>query len=104
MVVTKGKYRNRRIFARKVDFKAAYHQLHLNYKIADYSCTQLEDKIRGVACAFEWSIICETICDLAIIITHGSSWNLNTLQDPNQHLVPSPVFLSNIIPLPPAKT
>ncbi len=57
----------------------------------------------GAACPFEWSIISETICDLAMAIAHNGNWNPPTLQAPYQHLVPSLVFLSDDIPFAPGK-
>jgi hypothetical protein len=113
IVAARRKYPNRRILATKVDFKSAYRRLHLHHRIAQQSCTQLpEDRIAlmalrltfgGAACPFEWSIISETICDLATAIAHDASWDPTTLVAPDQHLVPPPAFLPDDIPFAPGK-
>jgi hypothetical protein len=107
-VAARKKYPNTRILATKVDFKSAYRRLHLNHRIAQQSCTQLpEDDIAlmalrltfgGAACPFEWSIISETICDLATAITHDESWDPTTLFAPDQDLVPPPDLLPDDTP------
>ena len=108
IVAARRKYPGRRIFATKVDFKSAYRRLHLNYRMAIQSCTQLPDEdialmalrltFGGAACPYEWSIISETICDLATAIAHDDSWDPPTLQAPDQELVPPPSFLPDDIP------
>jgi len=113
IVAARKRYPNRRIFATKVDFKSAFRHLHLHSKIALQSCTQLpEDGIAlmalrltfgGAACPFEWSIISETICDLAMAIAHDANWDTSTLQAPDQDLVPPPSFLTDDIPFAPGK-
>ncbi len=113
IVAARRKHPNRRIFATKVDFKSAYRRLHLNQKIALQSCTQLpEDDIAlmalrltfgGAACPFEWSVISETICDLATAIAHDEGWDPSTLHAPDQHIVPPPVFLPDDTPFAPGE-
>ena len=113
IVAARKKHPNRRIFATKADFKSAYRRLHLHHKIAVQSCTQLpEDNIAlmalrltfgGAACPYEWSIISETICDLATAIAHDENWCPLTLQAPDQTLVPPPAFLPDDIPFAPGK-
>jgi hypothetical protein len=51
----------------------------------------------GAACPSEWSIISETICDLATAIAHDEDWNPHKLHSPSQQLIPPPVFLDNDI-------
>jgi hypothetical protein len=108
------KHPNRRIFATKVDFKSAYCRLHLHHRIAAQSCTLLPDDdlalmalrltFGGAACPFEWSVILETICDLATAIAHDKNWDTNELQAPDQDLVPPPTSFQMTSPLPPART
>ena len=108
IVAARRKYPGRRIFATKVDFKSAYRGLHLNFRIALQSCTQLPDKdiallalrltFGGAVCPYEWNIISETICDLATAIAHDDNWEPSTLQAPDQELVPPPSFLPDNIP------
>ena len=113
IVSARRKHPNRRILATKVDFKSAYRRLHLHHRIAQQSCTQIpEDGIAlmalrltfgGAACPFEWSIISETICDLATAIAHDSNWDPSTLFAPDQDLVPPPELLPDDIPFAPGK-
>ena len=110
-VAARRKYPNQRILATKVDFKSAYRRLHLHHRIAQQTCTQLpEDGIAlmalrltfgGAACPFEWSIISETICDLATAIAHSEEWDPTTLFAPDQDLVPPPTFLPDNTPFAP---
>jgi hypothetical protein len=112
-VAARRKHPNSRIFATKVDFKSAYRRLHLHHRIAAQSCTILpNDKIAlmalrlmfgGAACPFEWSVISETVCDLATAIAHDENWDPKELQAPDQELIPPPVFLPDDIPLAPGK-
>ena len=113
VVAARRKHPGTRIIATKVDFKSAYRRLHMNHRIAQQSFTQLpEDGIAlmalrltfgGAACPFEWSIISETICDLATAIAHDESWDPTTLVAPDQDLVPPPAFLPDDIPFAPGK-
>lgn len=108
IVAARRKYPGIRLFATKVDFKSAYRRMHLHHTIASQSCTQLPDDdiallalrltFGGAACPFEWSIISETICDLATAIAHDETWNPTALQAPDQELVPAPSFLPDDTP------
>lgn len=57
----------------------------------------------GAPCPYEWSIISETICDLATAIAHDKNWCPLTLQAPDQTLVTPPAFLPDDIPFAPGK-
>jgi hypothetical protein len=91
-----------------MDFKSAYRRCHMNSSVAIQSCSQLPDidialmalrlTFGGAACPFEWSIISETICDLAIAIAHATPWDPSTLHSPDQHPLPPPDFLPDDIP------
>jgi hypothetical protein len=52
----------------------------------------------GASCPFEWSIILETICNLATAINHNNTWDCDSLFSPLQKLVPPTTFLPNKIP------
>ncbi len=107
-VAARQKHPNCRIYATKTDFKSAYRRCHMNSSVALQSCSQLPDldialivlrrTFGGAACRFEWSIISETICDLASAIAHDTSWDPSTLHSPDQHHIPPPDFLPDDIP------
>ena len=107
------KHPNKGIFATKVDFKSAYRRLHLHHRISVQSCTLLPNDdlalmalwltFGGAACPFEWSVISETVCDLATAIAHNKNWDTNELQAPDQELVPPPNLLPDNIPFAPGK-
>ena len=108
VVAARRKYPNRRIYATKSDFKSAYRRCHLYFLTALQSCTQLPElnialmalrlTFGGAACPYEWSVISETICDLATAIAHDDDWDPDELQSPLQHLIPPPEFLPDDIP------
>ena len=84
------------------------HTCHLHHTSAFQSCKILLSKdiallalrltFGGAACAFEWSEISETICDLATAIANDESWDYTRLHSPLQALVPPPNFLPDDIP------
>ena len=47
---------------------------------------------------YEWSVILETVCDLTAAIKNNSNWDPLTLHGINQHLVPPPKNLDDLIP------
>jgi hypothetical protein len=84
IVAARNKYPNQRILVAKIDFKSAYRQCHLNHATAVQCCASLPNEdlallalcltFGGAACPFEWSIILETICNLATAITQDKRW------------------------------
>jgi hypothetical protein len=102
-VAARWKHPNRKILASKINFKSAYRCCHLHHTSAVQSCAILpSDNIAllalrltfgGAACAFEWSEISETICDLATAITNNVHWDPKTLFSPLQDSIPPPIFL-----------
>ena len=108
IVAARRKHPQRRIYATKLDFKAAYRRLHLNHRISIQSCTQLPDidiallwlrlTFGGAPCPYEWSIISELICDLATAILTDDEWDPTELLSPDQDKVPAPTFLPDDIP------
>ena len=77
-VSARKKYPNRRIMAKKDDFKSAYRRLHLHSETALRATTQLPElelalmslrlTFGGAPGPYEWSVISETICDLTTAI------------------------------------
>ncbi len=108
IVAARRKFPNRRILATKIDFKSAFRRCHLHAETAIQSCASLpQDDIAlvalrltfgGAACPFEWSVISETICDLASAISHDDSWDCSSICSPLQKLVPPPIYLPDDIP------
>ncbi len=92
-VAARNKYPTTRIYTTKIDFKAAYHRLHLHHQTAVQGCTQIPDlelgllplrfTFGGAPCPYEWGVISETICDLATAILHDNTWDPDNLQAPN---------------------
>jgi hypothetical protein len=99
-VAARWKYPTTRIYATKIDFKSAYRCLHVSYRIAKQSCTQLPHEeialmalcltFGGTPCPFEWGVISETICNLATALLLNNNWNPDNLQAPNQAHFPPP--------------
>ncbi len=58
----------------------------------------------GAACPYEWSVISETICDLAKAITQDMTWDPSKLHSPHQHLIPPQSSCPKTSPLHKAKS
>ena len=69
---------NKQIMASKIDYKSAYRRCHLNAETAVQTCTQIPDKNLAVLFLrltfgeapgpYEWGVLSESVCDLAIAI------------------------------------
>jgi len=102
-VSARKKYPNRRIMAKKDDFKSAYRHLHLHSETALRATTQLPElelalislrlTFGGAPGPYEWSVISETVCDLMTAVKHNDNWDPSMLFGINQHLVPPPKIL-----------
>lgn len=109
IVAARRKYPNYRILASKVDFKSAYCLCHLAARIGLQTCTQLPEfyllvmmlrlTFGGAPCPFEWCVLSESICDLAIAIMQHSDWDPLTLHASNPDLVPEPKYFDDDVPL-----
>ena len=107
-VAARRKHPGRRILATKIDYKSAYRRCHLNWRTALQTCTQLSDEglaiialrltFGGAPGPYEWGVISESICDLAMRILHDDDWDPVTLHAPNPELVPAAEFLDDSIP------
>jgi len=107
-VAARRLYPNRRILATKIDYKSAYRRCHLHWKTAIQTCTQLPEEslaiialrltFGGAPGSFEWGVISESICDLAMRILHDEEWDPATLHAPEPELVPPAEFLDDAIP------
>jgi hypothetical protein len=74
-VVAQKKYPIKPILAPKINYKSAYQQGILHFRMALKTATQLPDDLiaiimlrltfSGIPCPFEWGIILETVFDLA---------------------------------------
>ena len=97
-----------RILASKIDYKSAYRRCHLNASTAIQTCTQLPDEglaivalrltFGGAPGPYEWGVISETVCDLAMAILQDNNWDPMNLHAPNQELVPKRKILGEEIP------
>ena len=77
-VAARWKFPGQRILASKIDYKSAYRRCHLIAKTAIQTCTQLSDENLAIIAlrltfrespgSYEWGVISESICDLAITI------------------------------------
>ncbi|KAL7526143.1 hypothetical protein ACHAXR_001342 [Thalassiosira sp. AJA248-18] len=84
--------------------------MHFSAKTATHTCTQLQDKglaimslrltFGGAPGPYEWGVMSESICNLAmkILHLHDDDWDPNTLHAPNQELVPPAKLLGDDIP------
>ena len=107
-VAAREQYPNRRILATKIDYKSAYRRMHLAASTATQTCTQLPDKnlaimalrltFGGAPGPYEWGVVSESICDLAMRILQDEDWDPNTLHAPNPELVPRAKMLDDGIP------
>jgi hypothetical protein len=107
-VPARKKYPNRQIMTKKDDFKSAYRRLHLHSETALRAATQLPElklamislrlTFGGSLGLYEWSVISEMVCNLTTAIKHNDNWDPLTLFGINQHIVPSPKFLDDLIP------
>jgi hypothetical protein len=107
-VVARNKYPTTRIYATKINFKAAYRCLHLHHQTAVQGCTQSPDLelgllplrliFGGAPCPYECGVISESICNLATAILHDNPWYPDNLQAPNQESFPSPKFMDDNVP------
>ena len=104
-VAARRKYPNRRI----LDYKSAYRRCHLHGETAIQTCTQLPDlelaivtlrlTFGGAPGLYEWRVISESICDLAIaILVQHNDWDPTKLHPPSQNLIPERAVLDDSIP------
>ena len=101
-------YPKSRILATKIDYKSAYRRMHLAASTATQTCTQLPDEnlaiialrltFGGAPGPYEWGVVSESICDLAMRILQDEDWDPNTLHAPNPELVPTAKMLDDDIP------
>ena len=107
-VAARKQYPNRKILASKIDYKSAYRRCHLAAGTAIQTCTQLPDEniaiialrltFGGAPGPYEWGVLSETICDLAMKILQDDDWDPSTLHAPNPELVPPAKLLDDNIP------
>ena len=103
------KFPGERTLASKIDYKSAYRRCHLSTSTAIQTCTQLPDDdlaiialrltFGGAPGPYEWGVISESICDLAIAIMQDPNWNPSLLQSPEGKLVPPPTCLDESVPV-----
>ncbi len=77
----------------------------MHYLTAIQCCTQIPDleialmtlclTFGGAPCPFEWGVISELICDLAMAILLNKNWKPDELHAPNQDKFPEPQFFPN---------
>ena len=107
-VAARREFPGQRILASKIDYKSAYRRCHLDAKTAIQTCTQLPDEdlaivalrltFGGAPGPYEWGVISESVCDLAMAILQDDDWDPMTTHAPNPELVPRRRILGNEIP------
>ena len=107
-VAARCQYPKRCILATKIDCKLAYRRYHLNVKTEIQTCTQLPSEglaiialrliFGGAPGPYEWGVISESICDLAMRILQDDNWDPATLHGSDPKLVPTVEFLDDSIP------
>jgi len=97
IVALRRKAPNKVIFMQKTDYKSAYRRAHLHWTTAIQTLTRVDDNMAQIALRAtfggapnpnEWSVISESICDLANAILNDDKWDPDTLHSPCQKLVP----------------
>jgi hypothetical protein len=78
-------YPNKRILAKKVDYKSAYWRGHLHWLTALQTYTQLPDSNMAiialcltfgvVSCPYKWGVISKIICNLAKNLIKSNKWD-----------------------------
>ena len=81
----------------------------MSAETAIQTCTQLPNEnlaimalrltFGGAQGSYEWGVISESICDLAIAILQDKIWNPKSLCAPGSELVPKKIILDNDVPL-----
>jgi hypothetical protein len=112
-VAARRKYPDNRILSSKINYKSAYRRCHLNHKTAIQTCTQIPSEkltimalrltFGGAPGPYEWGVLSESICDLAMAILQDEAWNPSELHSPNQQLVPPKKLLQDSIPFAPGR-
>ena len=107
-VAARKKYPNKRILASKIDYKSTYRRCHLNAQYAVQTCTQLPEEdlailvlrltFGGSPCPYEWGVISESVCDLAMAILHSNDWNPFELKSMLGCLVPQVKYIHEDVP------
>ena len=106
-VAARRKYPNRRIFAKKDNFKSMYRHCHLHWETALRTVTQIPSlqmiliylclTFRGKLCPNFWCTMSELMCNLTTAILHNDEWDPTKPFGQNQHLVPPARWLDNSI-------
>ena len=96
------------ILAFKIYYKSAYQRCHLSAETAIQTCTQLSDEnlaiialrltFGGAPGSYEWGVVSESICNLAIAILQDENWNPKFLCAPGSELVPQKRILDDYVP------
>jgi hypothetical protein len=95
-----------RIFIQEGDFKLAYRRMHLSTDMATkcimvvggLAFVSLQLPFEGRACPSLWSGISETITDLSNALALDTTWDLDTLHSPLQHLIPRTLSEPDTVP------
>jgi len=105
IVALRLKFPNQIILMQKPNYKSTYRRAHLHWTTAIQTMTRVNDSIAqivlratfgGLPNPNEWSIISESICDLANVILNDPGWDPDTLHSPYQKLVPVDSFESGL--------
>eukprot|EP00985_Skeletonema_marinoi_P002393 scaffold1000_cov66-Skeletonema_marinoi.AAC.3 len=107
-VAARNKFPTSPIVASKIDYKSAYRRCHLDAATAVQTCTQLPNHdlalmalrltFGGSPGPYEWSVISETICDLAVAILQDDNWDPSEFDPPGSEFVPDTLLLDESIP------
>ena len=101
---------SRRIFLSKIDWKSAYRRAHLHWATAIQSMSQdgnylhiaLRATFGGTPNPYDWSVISESVTDLANLLMNDPDWDPSILHSPIQDQIPPDAPLDDTIPFTPA--
>ena len=106
----RAKFPTTSIFIQKVDWKSAYRRAHMHWSTSIQCCSitkefaliPLRAVFGGTPCPAEWSVISETVTDLANMLLNHPDWDPSTLHSPLQHKIDGPSRLQQDVPFAPA--
>ena len=110
VVALRNKFPNIPILIQKIDWKSAYRRAHMNWVTSIQCCSifnewaliPLRAVFGGSPCPSEWSIVSESVCDLANMLLSHTGWDPHEIHSPIQPHIPPPLILNDDTPFQPA--
>ena len=99
-------YPSQRVFLSKIYWKSVYRRAHVHWSTAIQSMSQdgsflhiaLRATFGGAPNPYDWSVISESVTDLANLLMNDPEWDPTTTHSPIQHQLPPNAPLDAIIP------